>query len=132
MTLNYQILQLKFLEVWGKWITPSLPLLPGPLWGPLHPKTVQNSKKKKNPTYKRDRPWFSKKCREAIQLRRKVLQKFHTELRTSNLTSFKFKKVWSMLLHILLPLFMFAHYWKANDVNDADKRTFKKRQNKQK
>ena len=30
------------------------------------------------------------------------------------------------LLDILLPQFMLAHYRKANDVNDADKRTLKK------
>ena len=33
---------------------------------------------------------------------------------------------------MLLPQFMVAHYWKANDVNDADKRTFKTKQYKNK
>ena len=31
---------------------------------------------------------------------------------------------------MLLPQFMVAHYWKANDVNDADKRTFQTKQHK--
>ena len=44
-----------------------------------------------NPTiHKRDRPWFSKECKQAIRLRRVALQKFNTEPTTSNLISFKF------------------------------------------
>ena len=34
--------------------------------------------------------------------------------------------IWCLVLQIML-----AHYWKANDVNDADKRTFKRKQYKQ-
>ena len=36
------------------------------------------------------------------------------------------------LLDILLPQFMLAHYLKANDVNDANKRRFKWKEYKQK
>ena len=32
---------------------------------------------------------------------------------------------------MLLPLFIVAHDWKANDVNNAEKRTFKTKQYKQ-
>ena len=38
--------------------------------------------------------------------------------------------LWGCLLNILLPQFILAHYWKANDVNDANKRTFKTKQYK--
>ena len=44
-----------------------------------------------NPTtHKRDRPWLSKECKQAIRLRRLALRKFNTEPTTSNLISFKF------------------------------------------
>ena len=44
-----------------------------------------------NPTtHKQDRPWFSKECRQAIDLQQAALQKFNTEPTTSNLISFKF------------------------------------------
>ena len=44
-----------------------------------------------NPTiHKRDKPWFSKECKQAIHLRRAALRKFNTEPTTSNLISFKF------------------------------------------
>ena len=39
---------------------------------------------------KQNRPWFSKECKEAIQLRRAALRKFQTEPTTPNLISFKF------------------------------------------
>ena len=46
-----------------------------------------------NPTiHKRDRPWFSKECKQAIRLRRAALRKFNTEPTTSNLISFKFHR----------------------------------------
>ena len=34
--------------------------------------------------HKRDRPWFSKECKQAIRLRRAALRKFNTEPTTSN------------------------------------------------
>ena len=44
-----------------------------------------------NPTiHKRNRPWFSKECKQALRLRRAALRKFNTEPTTSNLISFKF------------------------------------------
>ena len=36
-------------------------------------------------THKRDRPWFSKECKQAIRLRRATLRKFNAEPTTSNL-----------------------------------------------
>ena len=46
-----------------------------------------------NPTtYKRERPRFSKECKQAIHLRRAALRKFNTEPTTSNLISFKFHR----------------------------------------
>ena len=46
-----------------------------------------------NPTtHKRDSPWFSKKCKQAIRLRRAALRKFNTEPTTPNLISFKFRR----------------------------------------
>ena len=47
----------------------------------------------RNPTtHKRDRPWFSKECKQAIRLRRAALRKFNAEPTTSNLISFKFHR----------------------------------------
>ena len=43
-------------------------------------------------THKRDRPWFSKGCKQPIRLRRAALRKFNTEPTTSNLISFKFHR----------------------------------------
>ena len=44
-----------------------------------------------NPTiHKRDRPWFSKECKQAICLQQATLRKFNTEPTTSSLISFKF------------------------------------------
>ena len=49
-----------------------------------------------NPTtHKQDRPWFSKKCKQAIRLRRAALRKFNTEPTTSNLISFKFHQAYA-------------------------------------
>ena len=46
-----------------------------------------------NPTiHKRDRPWFSKECKQSIRLRQAALWKFNTEPTTSNLISFKFHR----------------------------------------
>ena len=46
-----------------------------------------------NPTtHKRDRPWFSKECKQAIHLRWAALWKFNIESTTSNLISFKFHR----------------------------------------
>lgn len=46
----------------------------------------------KSTSYKRNKPWYTKECQEAIKLRRKALRKFQTEPTKQNLINFKFHK----------------------------------------
>ena len=55
-----------------------------------------------------------------------------TKIRGKETGAAESKGMWGMLLDILLPKFTLAHYRKVNDVSYADKRTFKRKQNKQK